>query len=80
MNYVSKLRRIIYLLCLENWLITSVTERNEGVLASEAFYPEVMMMNQEFDQAVVSSEFHCQIMLIEPTEASLMAFSGFPVP
>lgn len=52
MNYVSKLRRIIYLPCLENWLITSVTEEDEGVLASEAFYPEVMMMNQEFDQAV----------------------------
>lgn len=40
------------ILCLENWLITSVTERDEGVLASAAFYPEVMMMNQEFDQAV----------------------------
>lgn len=42
----------MYLLCLENRLITSVTERDEGISAAEAFYPEVTMMNQEFDQAV----------------------------
>lgn len=70
MNSVHKLRGIIYFLCLQSWLITSVTESHEGVPASEAFLPSSHDDESGIQSGCVPAELHRQVMLVEPTEAS----------